>query len=227
VTRHKTQVAARIPVKRALPAAAKKRRGGRLTEARRNEIARKAAPLFIDKGYERVTLDDIIDVVGGSKATLYSRFGGKSGLFEIVVKQYCAEVDVAIDVNATGETAEQLVQIGKRFLEMVLSPRILGLHRLVVSIGKAFPSVASLFYERGPKSAYAIVAKWIEKQQADGKLGTGDPRRLAVLFLDMILGEHQLALLLSVRRVSTPRTIDNTVRAAVSLFLHGAAASAP
>jgi TetR/AcrR family transcriptional repressor of mexJK operon len=210
-----------------LPPASKKRRGGRLTEARRNEIARKAAPLFIDKGYEGVTVDDIIEVVGGSKATLYSQFGGKGGLFEIVIKQYCAEVDVAIDVDATGETAEQLVQIGKRFLKMVLSPRILELHRLVVSIGKTFPSVAVLFYECGPKSAYTIVANWMEKQQAAGKLGAGDPRRLAVLFLDMLIGEHQLALLLSVPNASAPKKIDNTVRAAVSLFLHGAAARVP
>jgi hypothetical protein len=43
----------------------------------------------------------------------------------------------------------------------------------------------------------------------------------------MIIGEHQLALLLSVARVSTPRTIDNTVRAAVSLFLHGVATGVP
>jgi hypothetical protein len=48
------------------PPVAKKRRGGRHTEARRKEIVRKAAQLFLDKGYERVTVDDIIALVGGS-----------------------------------------------------------------------------------------------------------------------------------------------------------------
>src|ERR1700687_3962682 len=74
------------------PPVAKKRRGGRLTGARRKEKVRKAGSLFRDKGYERVTVDDIIALVGGSKATLYSQFGGKDELFEIVIKRYCADV---------------------------------------------------------------------------------------------------------------------------------------
>jgi len=83
------------------PPVAKKRRGGRLTESRRKEIVRKAAQLFLDKGYERVTVDDIIALVGGSKATLYSQFGGKDGLFEIVIKEFCTGVDVAIEFDNT------------------------------------------------------------------------------------------------------------------------------
>jgi AcrR family transcriptional regulator len=202
---------------------AKKRRGGRLTEARRNEIVRKAASLFLDKGYERVTVDDIIALVGGSKATLYSQFGGKGGLFEIVIKQCCTDVDVAIDFDSTGGTAEQLTQIGHAFLKMVLSPRILELHRLMVSIGKRFPSITLLFYKSGPKSAYEIIAAWIEKQQAAGNLGGGDPHELAVLFHDMLIGYHQGALLFSLPKSQVSKSIDDTVRAAVSVFLYGTA----
>src|SRR5712672_1981023 len=144
------------------PPVAKKRRGGRLTEARRDEIVRKAAQLFLDKGYESVTVDNIIALIGGSKVTLFSQFGGKDGLFEIVIKGYCTEVGVAIDFDTTGDTAEQLLQIDHSFLKMVLSPRILALHRLMVSIGKKFLATAHLFYKRGPLSSYKIVATWIE-----------------------------------------------------------------
>src|ERR1700682_3849114 len=172
------------------PPVVKKRRGGRLTEARRKEIVRKAASLFLDKGYERVIDDDIIALVGGSKATLYSQFGGKDGLFELVIKRYCTDVDVAIDFDTTGDTAEQLTQIGHAFLKMVLSPRILELHRLMVSIAKRFPSITLKFYKSGPLSAYKIIAAWIEKQQNAGKLRSGDPHQLAVTFHDMLIGYH-------------------------------------
>jgi TetR/AcrR family transcriptional repressor of mexJK operon len=205
------------------PPAVKKRRGGRLTEARRSEIIRKAASLFLDKGYERVTVDDIIALVGGSKATLYSQFGGKHGLFEIVIKRYCTDVDVAIDFDTTGDTAEQLTQIGHAFLKMVLSPRILELHRLMVSIGKRFPSITLMFYKSGPLSAYKIIAAWIEKQQNAGNLRGGDPHELAVLFHDMLIGYHQGALLFSLPRTLVSKSIDDTVRAAVSVFLYGTA----
>ena len=199
----------------------KARRGGRVTQAREKEILREALSLFLEKGYDGATMDDIVSIVGGSKSTLYSHFGGKDGLLASAVKQHCADVDVAIDVGDRGDTAAQLAQIGRSFLAAVLSARTIDLYRLMVSIGKRFPSLGKVFYESGPKSAYAIVARWIEYQQLAGKLDSGDPRRQAVLFLDMLLGEQQLGLLLSVPHVSTAKTINATVEQAVSVFLHG------
>ena len=199
----------------------KERPGSRMSEARRQEIVSKAAALFIEKGYANVTIDEIIKLVGGSKATLYARFGGKEGLFETVIKEPCVDVTHAIDIDPAGDVETQLTQIARTFLKSVLNPKILELHRLMVSIGKTFPAVGSFFYESGPNTAYAIVADWMKKQQAAGKLAGGNPRQLAVLFLDMLIGEHQLALLTSPRQ-SSPKAIDKTVRAAVSLFLNGA-----
>src|SRR5262245_39696811 len=67
---------------------------GRLETAdqRRERIIRLAAPLFLKKGYDNVSIDEIIGVVGGSKATIYAWFGGKEGLFEAVVRQKCSDV---------------------------------------------------------------------------------------------------------------------------------------
>ena len=121
-----------------------------MTEARRQEIVRKAAALFIEKGYSNVTIDEIIRLVGGSKATLYARFGGKEGLFETVIRQPCIDVTHAIDIDLVGDTEAQLTQIARNFLKSVLNPKIVELHRLMVSIGKTFPVVGSLFYESGP-----------------------------------------------------------------------------
>jgi hypothetical protein len=96
----------------------------------------------------------------------------------------------------------------------------------MVSIGKRFPSITLLFYKSGPLSAYNIIATWIERQQAAGKLGGGDPHELAVLFHDMLIGYHQGALLFSLPKSQVSKSIDDTVRAAVSLFLHGTAVRA-
>jgi len=202
------------------------RLGSRMSEARRQEIVRKAAALFIEKGYANVTMDEIIRLVGGSKATLYARFGGKEGLFETVIKEPCVDVTHAIDIDPAGDMDAQLTQIARNFLRSVLNPKILELHRLMVSIGKTFPAVGSFFYESGPNTAYAVVTAWMKKQQAAGEFAGGNPRQLAVLFLDMLIGEHQLALLTSPRQ-SSPKAIEKTVRAAVELFLHGAMVRSP
>jgi len=213
---HKPPAARHVPMERT---------GSRMSEARRQEIVRKAAALFIEKGYANVTIDEIIRLVGGSKATLYARFGGKEGLFETVIKQPCVDVTHAIEIDASGDVETQLTQIARNFLTSVLDPNIIELHRLMVSIGKTFPAVGAFFYESGPDTAYGIVAGWMKKQQSAGLLGGGNSRQLAVLFLDMLIGEHQLALLTSPRQ-SSPKAIDKTVRAAVSLFLNGAKAPA-
>ena len=194
-------------------------------EQRRERIVRMAAPLFLKKGYDNVSIDEIIGVVGGSKATIYAWFGGKQGLFEAVVRQKCQDVTVAIDVDTKGSLEAQLSQIGHSFLAMVLSPPILEFHRLMVSIGRTFPEAGRLFFESGPVSAYSIVAAWIAKHQQDGSIADEDPYRLAVLFLDMVIGEHQLGWLTSMPRAARREKIDETVRIAVRVFLRGCAAS--
>lgn len=193
-------------------------------DARRERIVRMAAPLFLKHGYDNVSIDDIIDVVGGSKATIYAWFGGKEGLFEAVVRQKCQDVTMAIHFDTTGSLEAQLTDIGHSFVARVLSPPILELHRLVVSIGRKFPEVGRLFFETGPVSAYNIVASWIAKQQREGRILEEDSYRLAVLFLDMLIGEHQLGRLTSVPRAMRREKIDDTVQIAVKIFLCGCAA---
>lgn len=193
------------------------------TDKRRDRIATLAWPLFLKKGYDNVSIDEIIGVAGGSKATIYAWFGGKEGLFEAVVRQKCEDVVLAIHTDTGGTLDQQLTEIGHSFLAMVLSPPILEFHRLMVSIGRTFPGTGRLFYETGPASAYAIVATWIAKQQAVGRIVKDDPNRLAVLFLDMLIGEHQLSALTGMVRTPRPAQIDETVRLAVKVFLRGCA----
>jgi AcrR family transcriptional regulator len=205
--------------------AARPRRGGRLTEKRRQEIVALVAPLFLDRGYEQVTIDDIVARIGGSKRTLYEKFHGKAGLFEIVIKEYCASVhrDLFKGVEQHASVEKQLITIGTHFLNLILDPRILEQHRLIVSMGRNFPSVAQMFFESGPQRAYRLISEWIERQQKAGKIGPGDAAAMAELFLDMLTGKHQLALLTSSSDATSPRAIAATVRAAAKVFLYGVA----
>jgi AcrR family transcriptional regulator len=191
------------------------------SDPRRERLIRLAAPLFLKKGYDNVSIDDIIGVAGGSKATIYAWFGGKQGLFEAVVRQKCDDVTLAIDIDAGGSLEEQLTKIGHSFINTVLTPPIMEFHRLMVSIGRTFPEAGRLFFQTGPVSACAIVARWIERHQKDGRLIDEDPYQLAVLFHDMLVGEHQLGWLMGMPRAAQKAKIDETVRVAVRVFLGG------
>ena len=67
------------------------------TAIKREIIVRSAAKLFLERGYDSVSINEIIAVVGGSKETIYSNFGNKAKLFEAVVQQLCSDVTINID----------------------------------------------------------------------------------------------------------------------------------
>ncbi len=43
-----------------------------------------ANELFLQHGYDAVSLDDIVNHAGGSKASIYKYFGNKDGLFTAI-----------------------------------------------------------------------------------------------------------------------------------------------
>ncbi len=198
------------------------------TAIKREKIVRSAAKLFLERGYDSVSINDIIAQVGGSKETIYSNFGNKAKLFEAVVQQLCSDVTINIDTRPIGSLEEQATRIAHSFVAMVLTPQIISFHRLVTSIGRTFPAVGRLFYQTGPETVYRIFAEWIALHQQNGTIRTDqDARRLAILFHDMLIGEQILSWLTSASsQKARAKRIDQTVELAVSVFLRGCATGA-
>jgi AcrR family transcriptional regulator len=198
------------------------------TAIKREKIVRSAAKLFLERGYDSVSINEIIAVVGGSKETIYSNFGNKAKLFEAVVQQLCSDVTIRIDTRPFGTLEEQATRMARSFVSTVLTPQIISFHRLVTSIGREFPAAGRLFYQTGPETVYRIFSEWIAQHQKDGKIRSDkDARRLAILLHDMLIGEQILSWLTS---ASNPkdraRRINQTVELAVSVFLTGCATDA-
>lgn len=184
--------------------------------------------MFLERGYEEVTIDDIVEKVGGSKGTIYAWFGGKAQLFEEVIREFCQRTsrDLEMEFDEGQSLEDQLLRFSRAFLKLILSSQSLRLHRLVVSITVKFPQLAKVFYNAGPESAYGLLEQWIERQQAAGRLKTGEARQMAILFLDMLTGHHQLAGLLGISGETTSSKVDQTTRTATRMFLDGYATAA-
>jgi TetR/AcrR family transcriptional repressor of mexJK operon len=195
------------------------------TAQKREAIVRSAAKLFLERGYDSVSINEIIAVVGGSKETIYSNFGNKAKLFEAVVQQLCSDVTIRIDTRPVGTLEQQATRMARSFVSMVLSPQIMSFHRLMTSIGREFPEAGRLFYKTGPETVYRIFAEWIALQQQNGQLRPDkDPRQLGILLHDMLIGEQLLSWLTSAgSEKDRARRIDQTVDLAVSVFLTGCA----
>src|SRR5258705_12847249 len=55
-------------------------------EIRRSQILDAAVEVFLENGYGGATIDLVVERAGASKATVYSFFGGKDGLFAAIVE---------------------------------------------------------------------------------------------------------------------------------------------
>jgi len=190
-----------------------------------------AAEMFLNCGYEGVSVDGLIGRVGGSRRNVWGLYGGKQGLFVAAVQRMCDEISAALDELPMAEAAARagLVLYGQRLLAVVLQPRMLAMHRLMVSEGQRFPEQARSLCSNGRDNAIAALGRWIAERQARGELRSGvGAAELAQHFIHLVVSGPQVrALVGELPPGWTPEGIAGHVESAVELFLHGAAAAPP
>lgn len=193
--------------------------------SKRDEILRVAGDLFIAQGFRRVSIDQIVEAVPISKPTLYAHFKDKSELFLAVIERRCGRLMGEMKATVeSGETVEEtLYSIGYRFLEMVLTPQSIQMHRILTAEIDAFPEVAKLFYHSGPQQMHRLLADYLILQHQKKKLRVPDPELAADMFLSMIKGYVHLKCLLGIAKSPTRKQMRARVEYAVDFFLkaHG------
>ncbi len=148
-----------------------------------------AYSLFVEKGYARVSVDEIIRVSKGSKSSLYKYFGSKEGILKAVVESLAEQMlrKIRFEFHSGRSPREALRRIGAMLVELALSDRAINQYRHAVSHGKEFPELAKLWFESGPDSTMNGIADYLEKEAASGRLRIADPVRAARLFGGMVL----------------------------------------
>lgn len=192
------------------------------TEARRQAIIDSAGELFLEQGYDSVTMAQIAAKVGGSKVTLYNYFSSKEAVFEaFVIEAGRADLDRLQDLPEEADTVDTLRALGRSYLRLVLSPAVLELDRLIIGEARRIPELSRIFYENGPRKTLEhldrVFAGLLEKRS----LRASDPRTLTLHFKSLCesgLFEPQLWGLVN---APSETEIDQAVEAAVQVFLQG------
>jgi AcrR family transcriptional regulator len=82
---------------------------GRPREFDPDQALDRATRLFWERGYEATSIQDLVDTLGISRASLYGTFGDKPHLFEKVLARYSERVTVAqrqaLDAPSSGRAA--------------------------------------------------------------------------------------------------------------------------
>ena len=97
-------------------------------EVRNGKLQKVAADLFLKRGYEGVTIDKIVELAGGSKSTVYSKFGGKCGLFISSIENLCRESNEPLTkIDYTGLNLERsLKKLSFHILKFITAIRSIG-----------------------------------------------------------------------------------------------------
>ena len=189
-------------------------------EKRRKAIIEAAYSLFIEKGYASVSVDEIIRVSKGSKSSLYKFFGNKEGILKAVIESLAEEFlrEIHLEFPSAKTTRETLNRIGMVFADLALSDKAINQHRHAVSYAKAFPDLAKLWYESGPKATMDGFADFLEKETVAGRLRIADPARAAWFFLGMIIFHDNMRRLVCLPP-SKRSELKKMVSEAVEVFL--------
>lgn len=162
-----------------------------------HELASVAAQLFLERGFDAVTIDDLIARVGGSRSTVYANFGDKEGLFKASMLHLCAEIGLPLDaLRIDGRAAAEVLPIfGRALAHTALTPRALGLQRLLTIEGRRFPDVAQQMWAVGHHKAIQMLAAWIAQRQTapDRDIFSSLPAQvLAEQFISMVTSNVKL-----------------------------------
>lgn len=146
-----------------------------------------AIDCFLTYGYEKTSLDMIIEKSGGSRSTLYHHFKNKEGLFSAVIKSLIDDIFIKVKSNILEyKTVHQLIEhFGFSFINKLLEPKTMGLYRLVIAESVHFPMLGQLFNQLAPENSYKYLAQELEKRE-DINLNFEQLRYIAGFFLEML-----------------------------------------
>lgn len=192
-------------------------------ERRRERLLGVAREVFLERGFEATTLDDIIARAGGSKATLYEQFGDKAGLFAAIIAAICDDIQAPVTggLGSDPDAGTTLQAFARRFMTRLMEAESLALYRLVIAESRRFPELGQRVFAAGPERAAASLAIYLRSETRAGRLIVRDPDTAVRIFLEMIKGDLHTRALFGAGKPPSRREIEATVSEAVRIFLSG------
>jgi TetR/AcrR family transcriptional regulator, mexJK operon transcriptional repressor len=204
--------------------------GGRPTRAeaerRLGTLLDTAMRLFLQHGYEAVSVEEIAKQAGVAKRFIYARYGDKSELFVAAVEQnLLGRMEVTLHaIEPSRRGAEQgLYELGQTLMRMATQPEAVALHRLFVSSAPQFPEVAKRFVDRNRERMVKQVERVLRFYADRGEIELSDLQLTIEQFFISVIGIPQRLALLGLRESAEDE--DRRLRVAVHLFVNGCRSS--
>lgn len=191
-------------------------------EERNLELLDRALDLFLEKGFERTTIEGIAASAGMAKRTVYARYGDKKSLFKASLERAINDWIVPVEVLRAAESDDlekTLLRIGGILVDNMLTPAGLRLLRITNAEAYHMPEIGAYTYQQGTGPTLDYLADLFARRLRPGGNKLRDAREAALAFLYLVVGgpANSTAWGVPMRE----REISRHTRYCVRLFLHG------
>jgi AcrR family transcriptional regulator len=192
------------------------------SEERRQAIVQVATEVFQVNGYELTSMSQIVERLGGSKATLYSYFPSKEELFmEVMIASAGKQGLLSLETAKAAEDVEEALQnIGLLYVRIRTQPASTAMYRLAISEA-ARSDLGQKFYTRGPGRLINDLVDIIERYIDKGTLLRENAQIMAMHLKALYEAEFATELMLNVKTDFSETVLRGSVERAVKLFLQG------
>ena len=144
---------------------------------------------FLAHGYAATSMDRVAAAAGVSKATVYSHFQDKEGLFTALIEQLVqGEFRSIYDPNPSDLPAEPKIflrALAHRVLDMGANePQFLNFMRVIIGESGRFPQLARAFVLNIEQTSFRLLHRYFETCP---QLNLADPEATARIFIGSIV----------------------------------------
>ncbi|AOO64399.1 TetR/AcrR family transcriptional regulator [Sulfurospirillum halorespirans] len=191
------------------------------TEEKRQAIIAVATQVFIELGFDKTSMSEISNRLGGSKATLYNYFKSKEELFletlQIVIEAEFQMVHKALDPY-TDDISKSLYTFGEKFLNFIYSDSLKEVRKLAITeSGKT--ELGKITYTKGARRSYEMIAVCLNEAMQLNKLHMNDPLVAAQHLLALLEAETLMPFLMNVKTQITEPEIKAISKRAIDVFM--------
>src|SRR5215831_14857336 len=198
-------------------------REGTQSARKHKAIVEAATALFMNKGYQGTSVDEIAALAEVGKQTLFS---------EIILGNIATAegfTSAAADIlRDTRDLEQDLREVARRYLTVVMQPSVLQLRRLIIAEADRFPDLARTYYERVPGHTLTSLGSYFQDLAERGLLQTDEPALAASQFAWLVLAQPlNQAMFCGYSGPFSRSELDRLADAAVRVFLAAYPASDP
>jgi AcrR family transcriptional regulator len=184
-----------------------------------------AQRVFLKRGYQSASLDEIAETAPASKPTIYAHFPGKEALFEAVVARVIEGLTDFEGFAPKGRSVQdRLASLGIEVVQRFIDETI-GITRATIAEADRFPALSRQVHEHGRDRAAAAVSHVLNDAThtlSRGAKGPFGPKRsvsTAQIFMDLILLPMIMRALMGEGAKELRGELPAFVRERVSFFL--------